>query len=351
MALFAKRRLEAGPDPEPAAPPIDEAPTQPIDANVCPRCSSQLTDPGGLGWCSGCGYCRSLEEEGKTIAPAPEATAPRKPSLLGASEFGEAMRLMPRWVWPLLGGVAFVVGVSVAADYLLPDECFARALWSAIQIVVGVVGVIVAQLWAALLVAAHEDGLRARDVIVPGRLWRDVVRRLPETRKPVWLGMWCLSGLICAVTIIAGFDYWLELVKTQRLRHIAEVAAQEKSRKSFEEAMQESIQKMMPVNITPPDAKKDLIQCVVIGYQTDGPEVGTLVLASTKGDFLYFTGVVSKGLTPEMRAELKTRLAKLTRDDSLLVGFQMTGTIWVNPGVFCEVAKSGEEFTFKRLLE
>src|SRR4051794_28944721 len=76
----------------------------PADPSLCPRCGGKLTNPDGLGWCPGCGYCRSLEEEKAVAPPPPEPAAPRKPSFLGATEFGEAMRHVPRWAWPLLGG-------------------------------------------------------------------------------------------------------------------------------------------------------------------------------------------------------------------------------------------------------
>ena len=141
MALFSRGRPAPADDPvadlDPPAPE-DEAPA--ADPTICPRCGGKLTNPDGLGWCAGCGYCRSLEEEGQTVAPPPEAAQPKKPSPLGAAEFGEAMRRMPRWAWPLLGGVALVATGSVIADYRLPEECLARALWSAIQMMLSVIG-------------------------------------------------------------------------------------------------------------------------------------------------------------------------------------------------------------------
>src|SRR5262245_48328328 len=106
----------------------------------CPRCGGRLTNPNGLGWCPACGYCRSLAEEKAVVPPEEPAAPPKKPSVLGAAEFAVAMKHMPGWVWPLLGGAALVGGASVAADYWLPEDSLPRALWSALQMVLSVVG-------------------------------------------------------------------------------------------------------------------------------------------------------------------------------------------------------------------
>jgi hypothetical protein len=334
-------------------PPIpdDEAPTRPIDALMCPRCNSNLTDPSGLGWCPGCGYCRSLEVEGKTIAPAPKPATPKKPSALGASEFREAMRRMPRWVWPLLAGMAVVAGIAVVGDYLLDEVCLARAVWSATQIVLGIVGLIAAQLWAALLVGAEEDGLGARDVVLPGRLWRAVFRQLPATRKPVWLGGWCLSATICAVAIIGGFNYWLELVKTKQLKDVAEAAANRTTAKDTAKQSDDDSPSLSAAALLADDNKK-AIQCVVIGYQGDGFSVSALVLAGTTGDHLYYVGTVREGIGAELRRELQSRLSRLRREQPLIPGLTINGTTWVNPGVFCDVTRTGSgEITFKGMRD
>jgi hypothetical protein len=185
------------------------------DPSACPRCGGKLTDPDGLGWCPACGYCRSLEEEKANIPPPPAPPAPRQPSLLGATEFGQALKLMPAWVWPLLGGSAAIAVVSVAADYQLPEIDFGRALWSAIQILLSVIGLILAQLWVALVIAAEDDKLGAGDIILPGRVWRGAVQRLPATRWQVWLGAWCLTALVCGAAVVGGWGYWLEMLKAK----------------------------------------------------------------------------------------------------------------------------------------
>ena len=320
-----------------------------VDPALCPRCGDKLTNPDGLGWCPSCGYCRSLEEDGKTIAPPTEAATAKKPSLLGASEFGEAMRRMPMWFWPLFGGVLFLAGGSVAADYLLPEDGLARALWSAIQLVLGIVGVVVAQLWAALLVGTNEERIGARDVFLPGRIWRAVCQRLPETRKPLWLGTWCLTGLVCAIAIIGGFNYWVDLLTGNHLRDVALAAATSRQSEGRDTARESKVVDLPA--LSPLVDTKSVTQCVVIGYQDDGRGVTGLVLAANKGDHLYFVGILREGLSPNLRAELLRRLSQIERPEPLIPRLQLPETTWVNPGVFCDVIRSGDKLQFKELRD
>jgi hypothetical protein len=321
-------------------PPEGEAPADP---SLCPRCGGKLTNPDGLGWCPGCGYCRSLAEEEAVVPPPVEPAPPKKPSVLGATEFGEAMRRMPGWAWPLLGGAAAVAGASVAADYCLPEDGLARALWSALQMVLSVVGLVAAQLWAVMLVGAREDGIGARDVILGGRVWRAALRRLPATRKPVWLGAWCLTGLVCGAAVVGGFGYWLELVREKRLRQVAEALSRGESPKAPAKETSREPQVPPPGPAPTPDDRSQVAQCVVIGYQTDGTKVTGLVLATTDGSRLKYAGLVKEGLSPTLAKDLMGRLSHLGRDEPLIPGLKVGNVLWVKPGVFCDVKHAGAD--------
>ena len=74
-----------------APSPREEALAAAADSSACPRCGARLTNPDGLGWCPGCGYCRSLEER---AGPSSRCRRPRRRSAVrpGAAEFGEAMK-------------------------------------------------------------------------------------------------------------------------------------------------------------------------------------------------------------------------------------------------------------------
>jgi hypothetical protein len=359
MALSSHSRPAPADDPDTLLPDDEAAPADPA---LCPRCGGKLTNPDGIGWCAGCGYCRSLEEE-KAVPPPPPPVEQKKTSALGASEVGEAMRHVPGWAWPLLGGIALVGVGSVAADYKLPEECLARALWSAIQMMLGVLGLISAQLWAMFLVGAHEDGLGAKDVMLPGRLWRAAFRRLPATRRPVWLGMWSLTAVVCGAAVIGGFNYWLEAVKEKRLREVAEALASGRDPDAPKETARESkapAPAAPDAGPTPPPAQdpRPVTKCVVVGYLGEGNTLTGLVVAKVDGNGLQYVGVVKEGLSDELRQDLMKRLSQRRRDFPLVPGLSVSGAKWVNPEVFCDVfapaggkAGANEATQFKQISD
>src|SRR5437867_13372344 len=70
---------------KPTPPPAAAAP----EVVPGPRCGGKLVNPGSLGWCMKCGYCKSLEEESaKKVLPT---IAPARPSPLGIVECLEVM--------------------------------------------------------------------------------------------------------------------------------------------------------------------------------------------------------------------------------------------------------------------
>src|SRR5207248_1317285 len=121
------------------------------------------------GWCPKCGYCRSIEED-KAKETLKCTGTPRKTSGLGMTEFFDLLRRVPAWVWGLLVGAALLAGVSVAADRVLPPESLARALWSSIQLGLGLIGLIAAQIWVLIQIAHLDDKLGAKDIVISGRL-------------------------------------------------------------------------------------------------------------------------------------------------------------------------------------
>jgi hypothetical protein len=314
----------------------------PADPSLCPKCGGSLTDPEGLGWCPGCGYCRSVAEEQAVVPVVEEAAPARKPSALGASEFAETLKLMPGWGWVLLGGVAVAVGVSLAADHWLPEESLPRALWSATQMVLSVVGLVVAQIWAVAMVGEREEGLGAKDVILGGRVWRAALRRLPATRRPVSLGAWSLTALVCGAVVVGGFGYWLELVRESKVRRIAlSLDKSESAATAKEPAGPPAPSSPSPA---PPAARsRSVSQCAVIGYESDGTRVTALLLAIADGDKLKFVGAVREGISPEQGKELLGQLSRLGRDQPLIPGLKAGGARWVKPGLFCDVTHAGTD--------
>jgi hypothetical protein len=308
----------------------------------CPRCDTKLTDPDGLGWCSQCGYCHSIEEESKTLPdPTPKPVTSAKPSPLGVMEFGQLMSKLPSWVWVMIAGLLTVIGLSVAADELLPEVCLARALWSVLQMVLGFCGLVGAQLWAVLRYGSEDDKLGAKDIILPGAVWRVVIRRLPGSRVALWGGTWCLTGIICGAFIVGGFDYWLELLKEGNFRRMA--AALDRSGEVVASNKEDTSNEVeTPPTSLPEKPGKVESLCVVIGYQTDlSGNLTGLILATSSGNSLRFAGIVSEGLTPRQSRDLLRSLSKLGRADPLIPGLSIKGVQWVKPGVFCNVSHTG----------
>jgi hypothetical protein len=340
---------------QPSAPTAEPVPVAP----PCPRCGGKLTNPESLGWCPSCGYCRSLEEDAKQAALA---TAPtnRQPSTLGVVEFVEMLAKLPRWLWVLLGGSSIIAVSSVAANFMLPDDSLARALWSTIHVGAGLVGLFVAQVWAFLLSAPQTDHLSSKDMILSARLWSITFRRLPETRRQVWLGGWSMAAMLSGIFIVGGFSYWYQFYKPKKLAEkslieaLANAARGKGKNKSLEEAV-EDFANSQDLTKKKDDAKKDkdtkedkrpTQQCVIIGYLVDTDQklrkdvITGLVLATVLDGQLRFAGVVRRGFDARNSDELLKRLAPLVQKQPFISGLNVPA-VWVKPQVFCEVRQSG----------
>lgn len=196
----------------PTAPPEPQPQHEPGGPGDCPRCQHKLIDPEGLGWCKSCGYCRSLEEErARGPVPAvgkPKPSGPPRPSKLGLSEFVDLLRKTPSWAWGLLAGMAAVVLLTLTPALALPEDSLPRALWCTLQIVIGAVMLFGGQVAALAMVAGDDERLTFKDALLPLRLWVTAVRRLPETRRPLWVSAWGLTAILSAVLLVGGLTHW-----------------------------------------------------------------------------------------------------------------------------------------------
>jgi hypothetical protein len=181
--------------------------TTPAEADACPQCSAKLIDPNGLGWCRACGYCHSLEQERKS-RPLQRPALPAKSSPLCLLECGRLLTRAPTWVWVLLTGVVTVVAGSLPPMLSLAEGSLARCLWCTSQLVLGVLMILVAQAWALMVVADSDDGLGVKDAFISARLWAVTLKRLPETRRQLWLASWGLTAVLSALFLIGGLSYW-----------------------------------------------------------------------------------------------------------------------------------------------
>src|SRR5262245_41885434 len=176
-AVATMRSLSPKPCPAPAD--FDAPVSQPL----CPQCRTLLTDPTGQALCPGCGYSAGprppLLDAAESEQPLP--AAPRRPSTLGVSEFLHVAGRMPEWLQSTVFGVVLVAGGAVAAHLILPGDCFGRALYTLLSVVLGLLALIGSTVWVARLVPAAEvRGWNSGRYSLAG-LWRVAFRMLPQT--------------------------------------------------------------------------------------------------------------------------------------------------------------------------
>jgi ribosomal protein L37E len=330
---------------QPASPP--ESKEEETPQTACPRCGSKLIDAQSLGWCSKCGYCRSLEEDAKKVlAVAAPSAQPGLP--LGAGEFSELLQRLPRWSYILAGGALAVVVLSAAANLILPADSLARALWTTFELLFGLLCILAAQVWCLFILAPEDDKLGSKDIVFSVRLWSLTFKRLPEMCRQVWLGGWGASAVLSALFLVGGLTYWYQFYKPKKFAERSLVSAVNALAKGKEQAesLEEAVEDMAAKaqDLTKDRQKEDarpVEQCVIIGYTLDGKKNLTgLVLAGITGDEVKYLGQVKRGFTPEVSQEIVSRLGKLTRPDPLIPGLRLSA-IWVQPELFCEVHSSG----------
>jgi hypothetical protein len=192
-----------------------EAPSaEPAATNPCPKCAKPLTDAAGLGWCPACGYCRALAETAGKTDPAKPASSPEvdvTPATLAAA----AARL-PLWVAPLAVGMGLFVVVSLYIGKLLPPNSFERALWTTLQIMVGLGVLFAGQFIALIYIAPQDEKLGFKDAIFPFRLYGLVFQRLPQLRLSVWCLGWGVSIIVSAFVFIGGLGHWFTYLKNNK---------------------------------------------------------------------------------------------------------------------------------------
>src|SRR5262249_37562217 len=105
--------------------------------------------------------------------------------------------------------VALAFMVSIFPANALEEDSLPRAIWSTAQIILGLLMILAAQVWALALLAPEDDRLHFKDAIFAGRLWVLTVKRLPETRAQVYLGSWGLATMLAAILCIGGLAHWL----------------------------------------------------------------------------------------------------------------------------------------------
>jgi hypothetical protein len=287
-----------------------------------------------------CGYLRS---QGSTSeSPDQQPKPPR-------SEFAEISRTLlnlPGWFWGLLWGSIVVVTCSLIADHALSDDSIMRTTISTTQVLLGGAGLLVGQLWVLLIVAAARPEHSLRDALNPFTAWKIALEHLPDTGRPMALGIWCLTGLICGIFVVGGLSYWIPKKKIYEgaqsvwnpankvdLDADVEIVKSQSNPVVSEESKE-------PEKPKPPD-RRPTRECIIIGYQpTASGKLSRLVLALEADKKLQYAGYVERGWTDEEAEDLPRRVAKLVQKKPPLKG--LTGdVVWLKPGLRCMVRQSG----------
>jgi hypothetical protein len=200
-------------NPSPMPPETPGADAVPQPAPACPHCGHALTEAADLGWCPGCGYCRSLEEN-RVKAPSPAPTA-----LPAVVQAGKLVVKTPLWLPILVIGVSALLAGSIHVGRTLPSYSYQRALWTTIQIAVGVVIVFTAQFFALIKLAPHDETLSFKDLFLPGRLWAQAFKRMPRYGAHVCVACWGLTLVLCSLLFIGGLNYWFRYLPNPSHRH------------------------------------------------------------------------------------------------------------------------------------
>jgi hypothetical protein len=268
-------------------------------------------------------------------------------------EFFDMLARLPRWFWVTVGGTLVVAAVSVAATYSLPSELsLARALFSSAELVLGLLAILAAQVWALVIIAPDDDYLGFKDVILSTRLWGLTIRRLPSTQRQVWIGCWGAAAALCAVLVVGGFPYWYQFYRPKKIAATTLIQAVNQMGKDAKEgaenledavrdlADKQDLTKKRPEAKDLPDTRPT-VQCVIFGYTLgEKKQIESLLIASIVDEKLQYVGVVRQGFSPEDSKELLRLLKPLQQTTPLIRGLTKTA-IWVQPKVFCDIHQSG----------
>jgi hypothetical protein len=314
----------------------------------CPRCGAALVNPGSLGWCQKCGYSQSLEEEAPVTSRMNQR---RAPSRLGMLELWDLIRETPRWLRILLAGVVVIAVLSLIPNHFLDEDCLERAIYTTVQIGVGLLMCIGATIWACVWIGiATEKEISPKDFILPFQMWSVAFGYLPRSRKPVTCLAWGVAVQVCAVLLIGGLDFWWEVYNPKRFapppsRSMDGVTPEGQEDKEWdpklkdlkERAEKEKKEEKKESKID----RRPTVPCVIIGYQVDNNQLTGLVLARARGERLIYAGVVRRGFE-KAAASLVKQLEGLRQEEPYLPGLEISA-VWVNPEVVCAVHQSGTD--------
>jgi hypothetical protein len=172
----------------------------------CPRCKHPLLNLASLGVCQNCGYCHALEEARSAVITN-QSIEFRLFSVRNLLYLWDRLVYLHEWLVLLFAGVTATLFLSFMANRLLVPESAQRALWTTLQISIGLAGIMAAQVWAGRMVKTlYRDGAKVSPL--SPHIWVGIARQLPKSGGPTYLATWCLTLTVAAVFMIGGLGYW-----------------------------------------------------------------------------------------------------------------------------------------------
>jgi hypothetical protein len=301
----------------------------------------------GWRWCHKCGHRVAGHEA--PVGQAPAAGPGQRPASSG-SEMALATRVIPAWGWVLLGGLVVVAAVSCAADLRLAPGSRARALWSATQVGVGLVSLLLAGLFVSTRLGWQRDHMGLADLLMPDRLWPKAFKCLPHTRWHVCAGAWSVALMLCGLVWVGGWTYWLPTRPPPRVEKggVGRFAPGNVAAKAEDNAPAEEDPDATKVPPPDPDAgkepepKKSVSRCVIVGYTVKDGQLAELLVATVTGTEMRYAGTVPVGKDPTVREDLLTRFAALKAAAPVFPDLDIRA-VWLQPLLNCEVESIDSE--------
>jgi hypothetical protein len=264
-----------------------------------------------------------------------------------------AARLLPVWVWVLLGGLTVVCGASCAADLCLPLPSRERATWSTAQFILGLTGLLVAGVWVSQRLGLNNENISLVDLLLPDRLWPLAIKKLPDTRWQVCTGAWSLTAMLCAAVWVGGWTYWFPTAKAP--------PPAAKGKATFGAAKKEEDADLPDPAATPKDGvnsnavgddpeaqgpkpPKEVSKCVIVGYTVEDGELTGLVTAKVSGSDLHYTGVVPLAKDSALKEDLLARFAALKAKTAVFPDLNVRA-VWLQPELSCEIESTASDDT------
>lgn len=318
------------------APTVEE-PEQPTPTELpaCPKCGSE--EPWGRSsWCPSCGYFPVLGEQqaGDELFESQE------------DDVNDSVReAIPPWMW-LAGGVSvFIIIESFIGGIMLDDESPYLALWSLLQIGLGVVVLGIAQITSFLFAVRVSGTFGPMDIIMkPIEIWRPTIHALPNTANRICLAIWGPVAIACSFGLLGGVNLeslWKNDwgVKKRAKRNLVQAIVSEARKERAEDGSLEDAMKGL-TGEDEAEQKMKKTDCLVLGYTAnEAGEFRTLLLAAAPRRKLQYVGSIgSNQLTPEQRREIDRRMRLTPKRQTPFAGIHAPyAGVWLEPVVMCRI--------------